>query len=333
MESEKLGKASGGLARAAKLSPEERREIARQAALARWHVADGEMPEALREGSLPLGDVMLDCYTLKDRRRVFHKRGLAKTLGMKSAGGNVFLRTFFNTKGIGSLVTEKLREKLANPIEFKTLRGDLAHGYEATTLIDICEVIMEAKKHAKLTIRQHFLTVQAEIILRASAKIGIIALFDEATGFIKDKRKEEYRELFKIFIREDCREYEREFPNQFPDMIYRLYNLKRNPIHKNRHPQFFAKFTRKYIYAPLVNSNGAILELLDEKNPIVYKSGGRKYKLFQFLNDLGLPALRAQIWQVIGIGNGTRTKEGFQKAFGIAFPQPGEQGELFGDDI
>jgi hypothetical protein len=252
---------------------------------------------------------------------------------MKSEGGNVFLRTFFDTKGLGSVVTEKLREKLENPIVFKTAAGDLAHGYEPTTLIDVCDAILEAKAQKKLQPSQFFLAIQAEIILRAAAKTGITAMFDEATGFIKDKRKDEYRELFKEFIRNDCKDYEKEYPDQFFDVIYKIYNLQRNPINKHKHPQFFANFIRKYVYAPIADSNGAILDLLDEKNPVVYKGGGRKYKLFQFLSDLGTPVLRAQIWQIIGIGNSTKSKEGFQKAFKIAFPEPGDQADMFGEDI
>lgn len=324
------GKAKGGFARAAILSSEERRQIAKNAAIARWSSAnEGEMPEALREGVLVLGDVSIDCYVLKDKRRMFHRRGLAKALGMKSGGGNVFMRTM-NRKGLGSVIPQELREKLENPIIFKPLAGDPAHGVEATTLIEVCDAIWEARKQGKLTARQYFLGIQAEIILRSSAKIGIIALVDEATGYIRDKQKEEYRELFKEFIRNEVREWEREFPEQFYDVIYKLYNLRKR--HLNKRPQFFAGFTRKYIYAPLANSNGAILEMLDEKNPIVYASGGRKYRMFQFLTDVvGLPALRAHLWQVVGIGNACTTKESFDRAFLRAFPQSGEQGELFDD--
>jgi len=181
-----------------------------------------------------------------------------------------------------------------------------------------------------LSSTQKFLAKQSEIIVRSSAKVGIVALIDEATGYIKDKAREEYRELFKEFIRNECREWEREFPDQLFDAMYNLYKLPRK--HKNKHPQFFANFIRKYVYTPLANSNGAILEQLDEKNPVVYASGGRRYKLFQFLSEtVGLPALRAQIWQVVGIANGTRTKEAFDKAFLKAFPQPGTQGDLFDD--
>jgi len=111
-------------------------------------------------------------------------------------------------------------------------------------------------------------------------------------------------------------------------MLYRIYDLRRNS--KNRHPQFFGKFIRKYVYAPLANSNGAILDMLDEKNPVVYVNGGRKYKMFQFLSDeIGIKALREHLWQLIGMGNATKSKEGFQRGFKNAFPQSGDQYELF----
>ena len=110
-------------------------------------------------------------------------------------------------------------------------------------------------------------------------------------------------------------------------MLYRIYNLRRNP--GTRHPQFFGKVIRRYVYAPLANSHGAILELLDEKNPVVYTNGGRRYKMFQYLSDvIGINAFRAHLWKTIGIGSAA-TKEGFNRAFYTAFPEAGSQGELF----
>src|SRR6266446_7378725 len=287
METEQpTGRAKGGIARAEILSPERRSEIARLGALTRFGkvpLPDGELPKAARDGILQIGDVGLECYVLEDRRRLFHKRGIAKALGMKSGGGNVLMRTL-NRKGLGSVIPDKVREKFDNPIIFKPMQGDPAHGFEGTALIELCDAIWEARKQGKLSRKQEFLGVQAEIIIRSSAKVGIIALIDEATGFILDKRREEYRELFREFIREELRAWEKEFPDEFFDMLYRIYNLRRNP--GNRHPRFFGKFIRRYIYAPLANSNGALLELLDEKNPVVYTNGGRRWKMFQYLSDV-----------------------------------------------
>jgi hypothetical protein len=65
-----------------------------------------------------------------------------------------------------------------------------------------------------------------------------------------------------------------------------------------------------------------ILDMLDEKNPVVYANGGRRYKLFQFLSrEIGLPAIRAHLWQVVGIGNASRDIRHFERSFYRAFPE------------
>jgi hypothetical protein len=46
-----------------------------------------------------------------------------------------------------------------------------------------------------------------------------------------------------------------------------------------------------------------------------------------FLKVVRLNAFRAHLWKTIGIGSAARTKEGFDKAFNMAFPQAGTQGE------
>jgi hypothetical protein len=121
-------------------------------------------------------------------------------------------------------------------------------------------------------------------------------------------------------------------------VFYNLYGLRRINPNTTKHPKFFSKLLRKYIYQPLANSHGAILETLDEKNPVVYSNGGRQYKLFQFLSDeIGMPALRAHIWQTVGIGRTSRNKDQFERNFYLAFPEakeprPGAVRDLFLDD-
>lgn len=312
----------GGVARAENLTAEEKREIARTAARARWALPEdrGVLPEASSQGVLPIGDVTIDCYVLKDRRRLIHKRAMARALGLKSDGGNAFMKTL-NGKTLGSKIPLELRKKIENHIVFKPLSGDPAHGYEASVLIDLCGALIDAEPG--LLPNQKFLAKQAEIIIRAAAKVGIVALIDEATGFIEDKRREEYREIWQQFIREEAKKWEEpEFPDALFEIFYKTYGLKRINPDSTKHPKFFAKLIRKYIYQPLLNSNGAILELLDEKNPVVYANGGRRYKLWQFLTEeVGLPAVRAQIWQVVGIGKGSRNKAQLATRFYESFPE------------
>jgi hypothetical protein len=322
----------GGNERARRLTKEQRRDIAIAAARARWKRAQdqGRIPEAQSAGVLKIGDVGLDVYVLDDRRRVISKRAMARALNLKSEGGNAFLRTM-SRKGLSSVISEKLAEKIERPLAFYTQRRELADGYEAETLIEVCDALIEARNARRLAPSQYFLAIQAEIIFRSAAKLGIIALVDEATGYT-DKTRDEYRKLFETFIRSEFRQWETEFPDKFFNMIYRLYGLKRQAPDSTKHPQFFGHFIRKFVYFPLANSNGAILQNLEAKNPVVYDSGGRRHKFFQYLTDeIGMPVFRQHMWQVIGIGESAADRLQFERGFYRAFPEaiPKKNAEQF----
>lgn len=330
----------GGRARATSLSSEERRQIALRAAEARWaRITDPTyLPKATHQGPLQIGDVTVDAYRLRDNRRMISKAAMARALNLKSAGGNAFLRTM-TRKGLRSAINPELWSQIENPQNFRRVgtdsgvAGPIVDGYEGTVLIDVCVAILDAKKQNLLAPSQEFLPVQAEIIIRSAAKLGIIALIDEAVGF-KDKGKDEYRRLFQDFIRQEFVQWEKEFPDKFADMLYKLYGFKRFDTLSTKHPRFFSKFVRKFIYHPLANSHGKILELLDEKNPVVFASGGRKYKLFQFLSEeVGLPTFRAHLWQTVGIGNASTNIRQFERNFYKAFPEASPLGHQFGLDF
>jgi hypothetical protein len=93
-------------------------------------------PEATHRGILPLGGMQLDVYVLEDGRRVFAKRGMARALGLKSEGGNAFLKTL-SRKNIGSEISDELRKSLDNPIVFNIAGADPGHGYEAEVLVEV----------------------------------------------------------------------------------------------------------------------------------------------------------------------------------------------------
>lgn len=318
----------GGAARAQKLSPEARREIAIQAAKSRWDkIPDpNRLPTATHQAPLQIGAVTLEAYRLDDNRRMLSKAAMAEALGLKSAGGNAFMRSMTRPT-IRPQISEELWQAIEGPQHFRPAAdhagpaGQIIDGYEATVLIDICQVLVDSGRSGQLHPKQEFLAKNAEIILRSSAKLGIVGLIDEAVGFA-DRAKREYRELFNQFIRSEWAQWSREFPDKFSDMLYKLYGIRRFDATSTQHPRFFAQFTRKFIYHPLANSRGKILELLDEKNPVVYANGGRRYKLFQFLSDeVGKDAIRAHLWQVIGIGNASSNIKQFERNFYKAFPE------------
>ena len=328
----------GGKARAKQLSEEERREIARRGAQARWGVPDADsdptLPFATHQGKMTVGDLALDCYVLEDGRRLFHKRGMARALNMKSGGGNVFMRAM-RRKGLGSELDHKLVEKIENPINFKPLTLDLGHGYEADVLVDICKAIVRADDAGKLTTAQRGLAAQAKILLHAFAKVGVTALIDEATGFQEIRQPGALRLLVQQYIEVEKREWEKQFPDEYYDELNRIYGSRKLTLTANgaviqNRPQHFAKFTRSYVYHPL--ENGAVLEELDRINPKIGDSGNRRVRFHQHLSEgYGIEKLKRQVQEVMTLMKVSDTTGQFKKLFGKRFPQAGMQLTLFDD--
>ena len=87
------GKAKGGKARAEKLTPERRKEIARKGGKARWDTYNDSLPLATHLGELPVGDLVLPCYVIEDEHgnptRVISSRGINTAFTGKHGGGAV----------------------------------------------------------------------------------------------------------------------------------------------------------------------------------------------------------------------------------------------------
>lgn len=322
----------GGVERAKRLDPAERKAIASMGASARWLKAktapDSDLPMASHQGKMLVGEVELDCYVLKDGRRVIHKRGMAKALNLKSAGGNAFLRSM-TRKGVGSELDEKLIETIQNPIVFKPLTSDSAHGYDAEVLVEVCKAILRAEEADKLTATQAFLASQAKILLAAFAKVGVAALIDEATGFQEVRSPDALRLLVQQYIEQEKREWEKQFPDEYYDALNDLFGSRRltktsnGAVIQNR-PQHFANFTRKFVYHPL--ENGAVLDELDRINPKIGTKGSRRARFHQHLTEgYGIEKLKRQMYDVMTLVSVSDSITQFKRLFQKRFPKVGDQ--------
>lgn len=298
MNDDVKGKAKGGIARAAKLTPEQRSQIARKAANAR-HTLHKPL-EAIRKGNFK-DDFGFDaeCYVLNDENKtaVMSQRGMATALGLKSTSGAA-LSSLVKTKAIASTsMGAELLEKLSNPLIFRGLSmgGNMppprpANGFDVALLIDICKAVVEAKNNGSLHEAHDSVVVQASIILGATAKLGIQTLVYKITGY--DASKEEVIAAFKAFVQEEARKYEKEFPTELYLEWARLYSITtplRGRSWKHKH------LTVDHVYYPLAKSNGKLLGLLREARTT---DGGGK-KLFQFLNEVGTRALRMHLGRIL----------------------------------
>lgn len=301
------GRALGGLARAEKLTPERRSEIARNAALSRKPL------EAIRKGNFK-EDFGFDaeCYVLSDgsKTAVMSQRGMAAALGIDSLSGSA-LKRLVQTKAIANTsVGLDLQKKLDNPLIFKDIlvggkpaQPRPVHGYDVTFLIDLCNAIIEAKTSGSLSSVQHRLADQASILLSASAKSGIQNLVYKLVGY--DASKEEVVAAFRAFVREEAKKYEKEFPEELYIAWARLYEINppvRGRSWKHKH------LTVDHVYSPLAKSNGRLLALLRDART----SDGAGKKLFQFLNEIGTRALRMHLGRVLEMAESSEDKQSYE---------------------
>lgn len=293
-----------------------------------------EMMIATHLGMLPIGGLQLECYVLEDGRRVFHKRGMAKALGLKSEGGNAFMKTL-SRKGLGSEIDEKLWDKIDNPIVFKSLGSDPAHGYEAEVLVDVCKAVIRAQKAGKLTKSQDSIANQSSAIINALAKVGIDALIDEATGYQSERGPDALRLLVNAYIEKEMREWEKEFPDDYYITLNKVYGsdpyvtraLGSVVINK---PQHFGNFTNRFVYGPL--ENGEVLKELQRLNPQIDAKGSRKQKFHQFLKKgYGLEKLRAQRQEVLTMLKLSDNIDDFKRLYEKRFGPLDGQFTMFSD--
>lgn len=299
MENDTRGKAKGGYARAEALTPQERSKIASRAAKTRWQ--NSNLPRATHEGMLNLGEFQIPCAVLADGRRVLTQSGFMRALGRaRQAKGrqyydaDVNLPAFLTAKNLKPFISKEL-EVTSSQIEFKPVRGARAFGYAAELLPKACEVFLKAQDAKQLDIRQEHIAARAQILIRALASVGIVALVDEATGYQDVRPQQALQAYLEMLIRKELAAWAKRFPDEFYENIYKLKNWPWPGMGKNRF-SVVAHYTRDLVYERLAPG---VLDQLTTKSPKNDK-GHRPNKLHQWLTeDVGHPMLAQHLHSLI----------------------------------
>lgn len=304
----------GGKARKARLSPEERSRIAREAALSRW--ADDTAPKAKAMYGAPdkpirIADIEVPCYVLDDNRRVITMNGMLDTFAMARGGAMVKgmnrLELFVSRDRIKPYVSNDLHERIRNPIKFGIGRN-FAYGFDSDTLIDIAEAVIQADSAGVLQKQQAGIAHQCRVITSSLTRIGLIALIDEATGYQVLREKDELQQILSAYLLPEHRPWMQTIPDEFTSEIYRVYGWTRTA--NNRGPRYAGKLIRQLIYERLPKP---VLPALDEINP-TNKKYQRKHRHHQFLTDKqGMDHFRSQVITVMTLLRISKGKAEFKK--------------------
>jgi hypothetical protein len=271
----------------------------------------------IHEGEIVLGNVVIPCYVLEDGTRVLSGRNMQEALKMvdsdedSKATSGTRLTRYFNQKSLEPFIYEGKESGHFDPIE--CFKGDKKiNGYEATVLADICDAFLEARKSIKLSQRQQIIADQCEILIRGFARVGIVALIDEATGYQYVRERFELQKILTAYISDEILKWQLTFTDDFYKQVYRLWGLPFIPKYIKNKPSFIGKLTTKYIYEQLPKG---IIEKIKEKTGKTDK-GNWKYKWHQSLTpEIGREHLKKQIIEVTTIMSISQSKEQFDSLF------------------
>lgn len=330
------GKAIGGAARAASLTPERRKEIS-QAALAAKK-ARASLPKVIKKGSdLQLGGIAIPCAVIEgphgEPMRVITENGItnallgsrsgaSKRLKKQAEDGGAQLPLFLAPGQLKPFIDKHLGDGPLIAVEY--VDGDrIVRAYDAELLPAVCDVWLDARQAGALQKQQLAKAQQAEILTRGLARVGIVALVDEATGFQRDRAKDALAKILEAFVAKELQPYLRTFPADYYEHLFRLYNLPYPPVgNKSWRPAFFGHITNDVVYSRLAP------ELLPELKKAASKAE-KKARLHQWLTqDTGHPKLKEHLASVVTIMKLSKSPEDFKSKVNAIHPKFGNTAEL-----
>jgi hypothetical protein len=309
-------KARGGYARAEALTPEQRADSARKAALARWSkpvevdvpeppVDDDEiiapepaMPIARWRGLLNIVGLEVPCYVLDSGEKIIGRTSATELLtGIKGGGA---LEKYIGVKALEPFINSDLVLERMVPFRLLEVEGleKAVKGLPADLMIEVCQGFVAALQssfdlqspYPKMTDRQRQMAIKASMFLSACAKIGLEALIDEATGYQYERAEDALQVKLRAFIADELRAWEKTFPDELWAEFGRLTGWKGS---LNSRPKWWGKLVIEMVYETLDDDVAAYLK--NNKPP----AGIHWHR--QLTENIGVRALVSRCYEVIGM--------------------------------
>ena len=274
-----------------------------------------------------IGDIEIPCYVLEDETRVLSQRGFIGSLGMSEGGarnrsdGAPQLAILLRNTTLAPHVTAETLARASSPIVFTPPHGGrTAYGYPATLLTDICDVVLAARAARDLLPQQLHIAERCELLIRGLARVGIIALVDEATGYQRIREERALATILEKFLDQELQPWTRTFPFTFYEQIFRLKGWESTAGVKR--PSVIGHYTNDFVYERIAPG---VLDELRERNPVL-PQGWRMNRHHQwFTPEFGNPRLKEHIEGVTALMRAAPSWESFKRSLDRAYPKSGTQ--------
>jgi len=273
--------------------------------------------KAQYRGILQIGDLEIPCFVTEDGTRVLSGRGMTNAIGMKGRGQGIV--RILTQKTLNPFISNELILAIERPLHISGF-GLKTYGYEATILLQVCESILSARDAGALKTEQERRYGKfADILVRAFAKVGIIALVDEATGYQEVRDRLALQQILDKYLREEYAKWAKTFPDEFYEKLFKLKGWQYRPLSIKR-PGVVGHWTNDLIYKRLAPG---VLDELRVRNP-KDEAGRRKHRHHQWLTeDYGSPALKQHLSNVMFLMAATPNWTQFYRALQRAAPKYG----------
>jgi hypothetical protein len=327
--------AKGGEARAAVLTKEERSAIARKAAESRWSAG---ILRATHSGNFQISGKEISAAVLENGKRVLTQESFLDSIGRarkaKAGTGSTALvdglPPFLQADYLKPFISDELRES-TTPILFRNQKGGKAFGYSAELLPMICEVYLKLRdsvqddaarrnEPVKLPRQSAHIILACDILMRGLARVGIVALVDEATGYQEVRDRQALQKILDQYVGKELAKWAERFSPSFYEQMFRLRGWEYDSD-SSRRPMAMAKMTIDLVYDRI--GPGLTHELKQKEIERRVAQGGKRHLHRWLTPDIGHPALKQHLDGLTFLAKSFRDGDwnGFHQAVDRAAPR------------
>ena len=142
-------------------------------------------------------NISVQCYVMDNGERVLSLRGAARAMKLTGAGSYALARNL-SAKWLSPYLSEGLRDWLQKATrnelpDYISDKGTKFTPFEASLFVDLCKAYVDAmhKCPESMTAKQLVTAETLYAIMTAFAKVGLVAVIDEVTGYQEDRDRAE----------------------------------------------------------------------------------------------------------------------------------------------